>query len=129
MVHDFTRLYDRQQRWIQSSGHVEGGEDEGVSSIPRNQELDEISVRVTEVNKWNVQCPRDGIHHWVTELDEVLRVSGIRIRPWGEEGFGGPSLPAVGRFSKSQLRTSGLKAGPSHIDIVLALVERIGANR
>src|SRR5260370_42050436 len=128
MVHDFTRLYDRQQRWIQSSGHVEGGEDEGVSSIPRNQELDEISVRVTEVNKWNVQCSRDGIHHRVAELDEVLRVSGIRIRSWGEEGFGGPGLPAVGRFSKSQLRTSGLKAGPVPMTIVLALGDVFAAN-
>src|SRR6266852_43145 len=53
---------------------------------------------------------------------------GIRVGGGSEDDPGSPSNAAVGGFCEAQLLSGGLETGPGDVDVVLALVERVGSD-
>jgi hypothetical protein len=124
----FTRLGDRHDRGVRRPGNVKRGEPERIAGIVRDQHLNEILVRIAEVQEGNVESPRYLIHHRIRELQTVLGKRGVRVGGWHVNSPGVPSRASVRRTSEPQLAGSRLKAGPGHVHVVPILFDRIGTH-
>ena len=124
----FTRLGDRHDRRVRRPGNVKRGEPERIAGIVRDQHLNEVLVRIAEVQEGNVESPRYLIHHGVRERETVLGKRGVRVAGWHVNSPGAPGRASIGGTAEPQLAGGRLKAGPGHIHIVLVLVDGIGTH-
>jgi hypothetical protein len=54
--------------------------------IIRHEDLDEILIRVAEVDKRNIEASRDLVYGWLGGLYRILRKLGVAVAAGREDG-------------------------------------------
>jgi hypothetical protein len=124
----FTRLRDRHDGRVGGAGNIERGKVKGIARIIRNQHLDEILIRIAEMEKRYVQSSRNLIDHRVGKRKAILWVRWVRVGGWNEDGPRGERCASIGGSPEAQFACCGLKAGPRYVNIITVLVAWVGAD-